>query len=158
MNFSELTDWSNLYRAFEKASKGKRSKVEVAIFEANLEQQLFEIQSQLQQHIWQPSPYIQFYIHDPKYRLISAAPFPDRVVHHALCNIIEPAFERSFIQESYANRIGKGNHRALNHAQQCARQFSHVLQLDICQFFPTIDHAILKDLLRKKFRIKRFCG
>jgi len=154
MKFSDLTDWSNLYHAVEKASKGKRGKTSVAMFDADLEAQLFAIQTRLQQHTWQPSPYINFYIHDPKIRLISAAPFADRVVHHALCNIIEPVFERSFIQQSYANRIGKGNHRALNHAQQCARKFNYVLQLDIQKFFPSINHQILKNLLRKKIHDK----
>ncbi len=154
MNFSDLTDWPNLYQAFKKASKGKRGKTTVAMFEANLEQQLFDIQTQLQQYTWQPSPYINFYIHDPKIRLISAAPFADRVIHHAICTIIEPAFERSFIKESYANRVGKGNHRALQYAQQCAGKFNYVLQLDIQKFFPLINHQILQNLLAKKIHDK----
>ncbi len=63
-----------------------------------------------------------FYIHEPKRRLISAAPFKDRVAHHALCNVIEPLIERSFFFDSYANRVGKGTHRALDRAQQFARR------------------------------------
>jgi len=74
------------------------------------------------------------------------------VVHHALCNLIEPVFERSFVADSYANRIGKGTHRALDAAQGYARRFAYVLQLDVRQFFPSIDHAILRALLAKKVR------
>lgn len=82
--------------------------------------------------------------------MISAAPFRDRVVHHALCNLIEPLFERSFIFDSYANRIGKGTHRALDRAQHYARRYRYVLQLDVRQFFPSIDHAVLRQTLWRK--------
>lgn len=75
--------------------------------------------------------------------MISAAPFRDRVVHHALCNVIEPIFERSFVGDSYANRVGKGTHRALDRAQTLCRRFRYLLQCDIVQFFPSIDHEIL---------------
>ena len=65
------------------------------------------------------------------------------MVHHALCNLIEPVFERSFVKDSYANRVGKGTHRALNRVQQLMRRFPFTLQADICQFFPSVDHDIL---------------
>ena len=94
--------------------------------------------------------YDSFYIHEPKRRLISAAPFRDRVVHHALCNVIEPIFERSFIHDSYANRVGKGNHRALDRAQFYARRYRYVLPCDVRQFFPSVDHAILRRILARK--------
>lgn len=77
-------------------------------------------------------------------RLISAAPFRDRVVHHALVAVIEPLFEPRFIGDSYANRVGKGTHHALDRCQQFARSYPYVLQCDIRQFFPSIDHAILR--------------
>jgi RNA-directed DNA polymerase len=92
---------------------------------------------------YQPGPYHSFFIHDPKKRLISAAPFRDRVVHHALYRVIEPIWERRFIHDSYANRVEKGTHRALDRATQFARQYRYVLQCDVRQFFPSIDHAIL---------------
>jgi len=72
------------------------------------------------------------------------------VVHHALCNLIEPIFERSFIADSYANRVGKGTHRALDRCQQFTRRYRYVLQCDIVQFFPAIDHAILRRTLARK--------
>jgi hypothetical protein len=74
------------------------------------------------------------------------------VVHHALCNVIEPIFERSFIDDSYANRGGKGTHRALDRCQHFARRFRYVLQCDIVQCFPSIDHAVLRRILARKVK------
>ncbi len=85
--------------------------------------------------------------HDPKRRLISAAPFRDRVVHHALCAVTEPVFERRFIADSYANRRGKGTHAALDRAQGFSRRYRYVLPFDVEQFFPAVDHRILLQLL-----------
>lgn len=148
--FDRLTSWDNLLLAFHKASQGKRSHPNVAAFEYRLEDNLWQLQVILAAQTYTPGSYHSFFIHDPKRRLISAAPFPDRVVHHALCNLIEPLFERSFIEDSYANRIGKGTHRARARCQQFARRFPYVLQLDVRQFFPSIDHAILRGLLAQK--------
>ena len=88
-------------------------------------------------------------------RLISAAPFRDRIVHHALCNLIEPIFERSFIHDSYASRQGKGTHAAIRRYQQFARQNTHVLKCDVSKFFPSIDHQILKVRLARKIKNPR---
>ena len=86
-------DWDNLLLAYRKASRGKRGHPGVAAFEYRLEDNLLQLQRELQDQTYQPGAYHSFYIHDPKKRLISAAPFRDRVVHHALCNLIEPVFE-----------------------------------------------------------------
>ena len=148
--FNTLTSWDNLLLAYQKAAKGKRGHANVAAFEHRLEDHLLELQAELQAKTYRPGPYASFHIHEPKHRLISAAPFRDRVVHHALCNLIEPIFERSFIFDSYANRIGKGTHRALNRAQEFARAYPYVLQCDLRQFFPSIDHAVLRETLTRK--------
>jgi len=148
--YSLLCSWDNLLLAYRKASKGKRGQPNVAAFEYRLEDNLLHLQRQLLEKAYQPGKYHSFHIHDPKKRLISAAPFRDRVVHHALCNLIEPIFERSLIFDSYANRIGKGTHRALHRATQFARRFKYVLPCDIRQFFPSIDHAILRRILARK--------
>lgn len=152
VSLAKLVSWDNLFSAWQKASKGKRGKAEVALFEYKLEQNLLSLQADLSTGSWQPAGYQSFYVHDPKRRLISAAPFPDRVVHHALCNLIEPVFERSFVTDSFANRKGKGNHRALDKAQIYARRFSYVLSLDVRKFFPGVDHDILFRLLSKKVK------
>lgn len=148
--FDDLCSWDNLLLAYRRAARGKRGHANVAAFEYELEDNLLTLQAELASQTYQPGAYVNFYIHEPKRRLISAAPFRDRVVHHALCNLIEPIYERRFIFDSYANRVGKGTHRALQRTQQFARRFPYVLQLDVQQFFPSIDHAILYDLLAAK--------
>ena len=137
----------NLYTAYRDARRGKRDKVQVFEFEFDAGSELNRLHDELRTQTYVPGAYTNFRLHDRKRRLISAAPFRDRVVHHALCNIIEPIFERTFIFDSYANRRGKGTHAALDRAQQFARKYRHVLQSDIVQFFPSIDHAVLRDLL-----------
>jgi hypothetical protein len=150
MDYQDLLSWNNLLLAFQRAAKGKRGQANVAEFEHDLEPNLIQLQTELVDFSYQPRPYSSFYIHEPKRRLISAAPFRDRVVHHALCNLIEPVFEKSFIFDSYANRVGKGTHRALNRAQKFARKYRYVLQCDVRQFFPSIDHAVLHSELARK--------
>jgi retron-type reverse transcriptase len=144
-----ITSFDNLWRAFKGAACGKRSHWDVATFEYDLENNLLDLQSELETQTYHPGPYRNFRIYDPKPRLISAAPFRDRVVHHALCNVIEPLFERRFIFDSYANRLGKGTHAALDRAQAFARRYRYVLKCDLEHFFPTLDHAILRQQLAR---------
>ncbi len=153
--YERLISWDNLLRAYRKAAKGKRGQANVAAFEYRLEEHLWQLHRELRAQTYRPGGYISFYIHEPKRRLISAAPFRDRVVHHALMNIIEPLFERGFIAHSYANRVGKGTHRALNYAQCLARRYPYVLQCDIRQFFPSIDHALLRERLARRIHDAR---
>ncbi len=150
--YKQLCSWDNLYLAYRKAARGKRGKPSAACFEYRLEDNLIQLQRELRAKTYRPGRYYSFYIHEPKRRLISAAPFRDRVVHHALCNLIEPLFERSFIHDSYANRVGKGTHRALDRCQAFARRYQYVLQCDIEQFFPAIDHVILRFELARKIQ------
>jgi hypothetical protein len=163
--YDQFCSFDNLYAAFRAARRGKRSHPAVAAFEFNLETELIELRQQLLDHTYQPGPYHSFWIHDPKRRLmpypalraggtlgVSAAPFRDRVVHHALCQIIEPIFERRFSGDSYANRAGKGTHRALDRCTQFLRRFQYVLPLDVVQFFPSIDHALLRRSLARAIR------
>lgn len=148
--YEQICSWDNLLLAYRRASRGKRGRAAAAAFEYRLEDNLVSLQHELQAQTYAPGPYASFHIHEPKRRLISAAPFRDRVVHHALCNAIEPVFERSFIDDSYANRAGKGTHRALDRCQEFARRQPYVLQCDLVQFFPAIDHAILRATLARK--------
>jgi len=143
--FERFCSFVNLHEAYHKARKGKRSKPSVAGFEYNQEEELIELQDELSSGVWKPGGYTNFYIHEPKKRLISAAPFRDRVVHHALCNLLEPDWERRFIHDTYANRKSKGTHRAIMRSYQFARKYKYVLQCDVEQFFPSIDHAILRE-------------
>lgn len=129
--------------AYHKAARGKRGKATTARFEHQLADRLLALQHDLTTYTYQPGRYVHFVIHDPKLRKISAAPFRDRVAHHALCNLIEPVFERSFIFDSYANRVGKGTHRAVDRLQHFARRYRYVLRCDVVQFFPSLDHERL---------------
>jgi RNA-directed DNA polymerase len=147
---AQVTAWPNLLAAFRAAAKGKRSHPSVAGFEHQVADHLLTLQSVLRAHTWQPGPYTHFRIHEPKNRLISAAPFADRVVHHALCNIIAPLFEPDFIPHSYANRPGKGTHRAVDQFQLFARRNPYCLRLDIVRHFPSLDHQLLLQILRRK--------
>ncbi len=145
--YPRVWDFENLYWAYRAARRGKRGKEPVARFERRQEETLLTLQEQLREKTYRPGPYYSFFIHEPKRRLISAAPFRDRVVHHALCRVIEPLWERRFIHDSYANRVGKGTHRALDRCQTFTRRCPYVLQCDLRQFFPSIDHAVLREIL-----------
>jgi hypothetical protein len=142
--FPRVVAWENLLEAYRKAARGKRGKVAAAAYERQIADNLLALQEALTSGAYQPGAYQHFVIHEPKRRLISAAPFGDRVAHHALCNVIEPLFEARFHPHSYANRVGKGTHQAIDQLQTYARQYRYVLRLDIVQHFPSLDHAVLK--------------
>lgn len=145
----QITDFENLWQAARQAQKGKRFRPNVLAFNHDLEANLLQLQDELRNRTYQPGQYRTFEIIDPKPRLISAAPYRDRVVHHALCNVIVPLIERSFIDDSYANRVGYGTHKALRRAVQFTRSRRYVLQCDIRKYFPSLDHLILKQQLRR---------
>lgn len=147
--YPHVYDWENLLLAWRKARKGKRGQPPAAAFEQNIADNLLDLQEELAAKSYQPGGYVSFTIREPKQRLISAAPFRDRVVHHALCNVIEPLFERRFIHDSYGNRVGKGTHAALDRCQSFARHYRYVLPCDIQQFFPAIDHTILMTTINR---------
>lgn len=146
--WAELNSLANLFRAAHAAAAGKRLRPDVASFRANLESELFQLQRELSSGAYRPGAYRKFRIADPKPRLISAAPFRDRVVHHALTNIVEPIFERRFVPYSFACRKELGTHKALSHARRACARSPYVLKLDIGKYFASIDHSILEDLLR----------
>jgi retron-type reverse transcriptase len=148
----QIISFENLYLASRKAQKGKRFRDNVLEFNDQIENNLFQLWDELQTKTYQPGAYHSFRIYDPKPRLISAAPYRDRIVHHALCNIIIPLMEKSFIHDSYANREGYGTHRALRRFTQFARSSRYILQCDIKKYFPSIDHQILKQLIRHKIK------
>ena len=111
--YPRLTSFASLHAAARRAQRGKRYRPAVLAFNAQLEVELLRLQEELRRFTYRPGPYRQFRIRDPKPRLISAAPYRDRVVHHALCAAIVPPIERGFHRGSHANRTGYGSHRAL---------------------------------------------
>lgn len=150
-----IVEFSNLLLAARKAQKGKRFRPNVLDFNYHLESELLTLQTELDHQTYTPGQYRTFEIKEPKPRLISAAPYRDRVVHHALCNVIVPILEPSLIHDTYANREGKGTHKALQRFTRYARSSQYVLQGDIQKYFPSIDHAILKARLRRKIKCPR---
>lgn len=148
--FPNIIHFDNLFAAVRKAEKGKRYKRTVAPFLFLLEPEIQRLQEDLTTKTYRPGGYRTFIVMDPKERRISAAPFRDRVVHHALCNIIEPIFEKTFIRDSLANQKEKGSHLGIERFQQFARRFPFVLKCDIRKFFPSLDHEILKQEIRRK--------
>jgi RNA-directed DNA polymerase len=153
--WSQVISWDNLWHAFRKAARGKRGRPAAATFEYGVADRLLALQAELREGSYRPGPYSSFFIHEPKRRLISAAPFRDRVVHHALCNVIEPLWERRFYPHSYANRRGKGTHRAIDQLQAWARRYRYVLRMDIVKHFPSLDHAVLLAQLAPVLREER---
>jgi len=144
-----IAAFDNLLAAYRLARKAGRSKPGPAAFDFDLEPNLWAIHGDLVSATYRPGRYRSFYVHEPKRRLISAAPFRDRVVHHAIVRVLEPLFERRFIHDSYACRKRKGTHAAVHRAHGWTRRYRYCLRADIVRFFPSVDHAVLMDTVRR---------
>jgi retron-type reverse transcriptase len=149
-----LTSFENLLGAAEAAAAGKRKKAGVAEFLLNLEPELARLRRELLERGYEPGGYHTFTILDPKPRLISAAPFRDRVVHHALTRVLEPIFEKRFSPNSFACRVGMGTHKALARAKEGMREYPFVLKADVRKYFASIDHEILNGLLARTIKCR----
>lgn len=147
--FASVTTFDNLLFAAEKTACGRRQTPAVARMLFNLESIVFDLQARLRDGTYVPKPHLVFWIRDPKPRRICAAQVEDRIVHHAICHVLEPIFERWMIFDTYACRKGKGTHAAIQRTQQFARQFPYVMQCDIRKYFDSVNHTILKTLLRR---------
>lgn len=148
--FSHLTSFKNLLDAYKKAAKVKKDRLYVQEYDYNLEFNLLNLQKKLKNGTYQWGEYKRFYVCDPKKRLIAAAPFEDRIVHHAICNMIEPIFEKTFIDDSYACRKNKGTHKALRRTFEFVKEANYVLKADISKYFNSINGQILFSLLKRK--------
>jgi len=153
--YPKIYDFGNLYWAFRAARKGKRDRPAVAAFEFDLEHNLLTLQDELRDQTYRPGDYDNFYIHEPKRRLVSAAPFRDRVVHHALCQVIEPIWDRRFIHTSFACRVDKGTHKALDQCQAWVRRCRYACHGDVVKYFPSVDHQIMRSLLARRIADRR---
>jgi retron-type reverse transcriptase len=163
--FESIVDFGNLHAAYLKARRGKRYAADVLRFGANLEEELLALRAELQQGVYQTGRYNVFTVYEPKERQIAALPFRDRVVHHALCRVIEPIWEARFMRDSYACRVGKGTHagadRLTQFLQRAARRWDdevYVLKMDVRSYFPSVNHAILLSLLRRHIACDRTLG
>jgi retron-type reverse transcriptase len=174
--YTRLYSYDNLELAWRKARKGKTLKEYVIDFESDLENHLMHLKHELETLTYAPAPLKTFIVRDPKIRRISASHFRDRVVHHAVCNIIGPIFEKDFIYDSFANQKGKGAHLAIKRLESFIRKIyiekmtsprgrgggqrilkatntiGFVLKADIKHYFDTIDQKILLEIIEKKIK------
>ena len=146
----QVTSFANLLAAHGKARRGKRQREEVARFELNMERELMGLMAELIERRYQPGRYREFTIYDRKPRQIAAAPYRDRVVHHALMRVVEPALDRRFIAACHACRVGHGVHAAVARYQHWAQRYAYAMKLDVVRYFPSIDHARLKAKLARR--------
>ena len=153
--FDRIATFEALCAAALRSAAAKRRVPGPAAFLANLETEVLSLERELRAGTWRPGGYVSFEVHAPKRRLISAAPFRDRVVHHALHAVIAPLFERGFIGHSYANRVAKGTHRAVTRYERLRDRHRYVLRGDVFRYSPAIDHEILKTDLRRRIRCRR---
>lgn len=154
--FERLCLEENLCRAFCRASRRKRLKKNYLLFRKNYERNIAALRAQLAGGTWECGEYSQFKISDPKERLITAADFSDRIVHHAIINVSEEIFERQFIFHTYACRKGKGTHAALRYAQKKCASCAYFLKMDVKKYFDSIDHVLLMGMLKKIFKDEKF--
>lgn len=144
----------NLYLAFWKARKGKDAIAYVDKYRENLEENLDQLACEINRGLVNVGNYNYFKVYDPKERLICAAAFNERVLHHALMNVCHPAFERYQIFDSYASRKNKGQYAALERAMGFQKKYKWFLKLDVRKYFDSICHNTLIKLLQKKFKEK----
>jgi retron-type reverse transcriptase len=148
--FEKIVSFDNVCEAARLARRGKMKKPAAAFFEFKREPEILRLIDDLMTKRYRPGVLRSFRISEPKERLISRAPFRDRVVHHAIHNVLEPIFDPTFIHDSYATRKGKGAHAAIRRFQHFARGHAYVLKCDIRKYFPSVDPEILMGLIEKK--------
>lgn len=153
--YRDIIALENLYRASQKAQRGKRHKKDIIEWNKDLWANLQQLQDELQNKTYRVSEYTIFTIKEPKERIISKLPFKDRVVHHAIMLQIEHILEASFVAHTYSCIKKRGVHkglRDLNKALENRQATKYCLKLDIKKFYPSVDHYIVKAALRRKFK------
>lgn len=159
--YDQIYSWENLYWSYENAGKGKWFRDDVVRFSANFEEELINIQNHLMYQTYAVGRYREFYVYEPKKRLIMALAFRDRVVQWAIYRQLEPLFDKQFIYDSYGCRKGKGTHRAADRLQYWMRAVTrkpdewYYLKLDISKYFYRVDHDCLMRILRNKIDDER---
>lgn len=152
-----MGDYGNVQKAYNKARKCKRHRKDVLIFTKDKEENLDKVREDIINLAYEPSKYHYFKVYEPKERQIMALPFYDRVVQHAINNMLEPIFDKRFISQSYACRKGKGMHAASDTLKEWLYEWNkyhpdqplYAIKADIHHYFQSIDHAVLKTEIRK---------
>lgn len=152
--YPQIVSRENLYHSAYMAARARRYRDSVADFNFRLEEEVEMLHRELAAKTYRHGKYRMFTIYDPKERNIAAAPFRDRVVHHAVHDVIEPFIDKTFIFDSYACRIGKGTHKAVDRAQKFLRANKYCFHGDVMKYFPSINHDVLKQVIAKKITDK----
>lgn len=157
--FESIISTKNLFLAWEKFRKGKRSRKDVQEFEWHLEPNIFQLHRDLKSRRYKHGAYHTFYIQDPKQRVISKATVRDRIVHQALFNVLNPIFEAGFISASFSCRVGKGTHKGVLAVDNMIRQVSRnytgpcfLLKCDIKKFFRSVNHQLIFRTFAKRIK------
>ena len=157
LNYYDVICVENLFLAWEEFRKGKRAKSDVAKFELNLEESIFDLHKKLLSGNWEPDPYQVFFVQDPKLREIHKASVRDRILYQAVYRKLYQIFDRHFVSDSYSSRKEKGTHKGVERLAEFSRKISknhttggYVLKCDIRKFFDSIDHKILLGLIADK--------
>ncbi len=160
--YSKIYDKKNLVLAYKKARKGKTKKEYVIKFEKDIGKNLLKLHEELKTQTYKPKLLKTFILRDPKTRKISKSDFRDRIIHHALCNVIEPIFQKSFIYDSCANQKGKGNLFTVKRFELFKRKVTHNLQssafcfkADIKHYFQEVNHKLLLKIISRKIKDKK---
>lgn len=156
--YEQIISIENLRDAYNKTAKGKRNTVGYLRFKENKEANLYHIQQELIQQTYKVGPFRNFIIYEPKQRLISAVSFRDRLIQHALCNIISPIFESTLLPYTFACRVNKGTHAGVKYVQSIIRkksEYSYFLKTDFSKFFPSINRQKLHLLIERKIKCKK---
>ena len=173
--YPKIYSKKNLILAFKKARQDKTAKEYVIKFENNLEDEINKLQEELKSLTYKPTNLRRFIIRDPKTRTIHSSIFRDRIIHHAIVNVLEPIYEKIFIFDSYASRINKGVHKAVKRLGQFKLKVSknhqliknnitnnqikgYFLKADIKKYFDSVDHKILLNILKNKIKDDKFLG
>ena len=157
--YDTICSTENLYLAYQKAKHGKAKTYGVVLFEKNFESNMEAIQAELISGCYHTSEYSIFTIYDPKERTVYRLPFRDRIVHHAIMNVVGEIWVSTFITHTYACIKDRGIHGVLNHIKRDLKDVENTkycLKLDVKKFYPSIDHDILKSIIRKKVKDNRF--
>lgn len=154
--YGKICSIENLNLADARARKGKKKQYGIRVHDLKRDANITSLHHSLINKTYQTSQYTTFKIFEPKERTVFRLPYyPDRIVHHAVMNVLEPVFISVFTADTYSCIKGKGIHAAANAVKKALRDQAgtvYCLKLDIKKFYPSVDHAILKGLLRRKIK------
>ena len=161
--YDNLISLENILICWDEFKKGKSKKYDVMEFERHLENNIFKLHFELANLIYKHSPYVKFYIYDPKHRIIHKAEVKDRLVHHIVFKELYKIFNSTFIYHSYSSRNNKGTHLAVKNLSNILRKASHnytqpvyVLKCDIKKFFHSVSHQKLFEIIKNRIDDPKF--